>query len=92
MLSYSGAGELPTKGGMPDFAAMGIDLNLGFVLTVFPFILAFFAVHPYDQTTEPEELRDCGERRKGDQMGKNIFLGTGMDGYICCMASLVGKK
>jgi len=53
MLSYSGAGELPTKGGMPDFAAMGIDLNLGFVLTVFPFILAFFAfallVRPLNQ-------------------------------------------
>lgn len=43
MFAYSGAGELPTKGGMPDFAAMGIDLNLGFALTVFPFILAFFA-------------------------------------------------
>ncbi|MCU0376979.1 MAG: CPBP family intramembrane metalloprotease [Bacteroidales bacterium] len=43
MIAYSGAGDLPTKGGMPDFAAMGIDLNLGFVLTVFPFVLAFFS-------------------------------------------------
>ncbi len=43
MAAHSGAGSLPTKGGMPDFAAMGIDLNLGFALTVFPFVLAFFA-------------------------------------------------
>lgn len=43
MVAYSGAGNLPTKGGMPDFEAMGINLNLGFALTVFPFILAFFA-------------------------------------------------
>nr|MCU0366499.1 hypothetical protein [Bacteroidales bacterium] len=53
MAAHSGAGGLPTKGGMPDFAALGIDLNLGFVLTVFPFILAFFAfallVRPLNQ-------------------------------------------
>ena len=35
---------IPQKGGMPDFEAMGIDLNIGFVLTVFPFILAFLTV------------------------------------------------
>ncbi len=29
---------------MPDFEAMGINLNLGFTLTVFPFILAFFTL------------------------------------------------
>lgn len=45
MISYSGGGDLPTKGGMPDFEALGIDLNLGFVLTVFPFILAFFTLY-----------------------------------------------
>lgn len=35
---------LPQKGGMPDFELMGIDLNLGLVLMVFPFILAFFTM------------------------------------------------
>lgn len=35
---------LPQKGGMPDFELMGIDLNLGLVLVVFPFILSFFAM------------------------------------------------
>jgi membrane protease YdiL (CAAX protease family) len=44
MIVYSGSGALPTKGGMPDFAAMGIDLNFGFILTVFPFILAFITL------------------------------------------------
>jgi hypothetical protein len=29
---------------MPDFEAMGINLNFGFALTVFPFILAFLAL------------------------------------------------
>ena len=77
---------------MPDFAAMGIDLNLGLRPDSIPFCPGLLCVYTYNQATEPEELRDCGERRKGDQMGKNIFLGTGMDGYICCMASLVGKK
>jgi membrane protease YdiL (CAAX protease family) len=37
-------GTVPQKGGMPDFEAMGIDLNLGFVLSVFPFILALIAM------------------------------------------------
>jgi membrane protease YdiL (CAAX protease family) len=44
MFMYSGGGIIPQSGGMPDFKAMGIDLNLGFVLTVFPFILAFFTL------------------------------------------------
>ncbi len=35
---------LPQKGGMPDFEQMGIDLNLGLALMVFPFILAFFTI------------------------------------------------
>ncbi|MBE0679344.1 MAG: CPBP family intramembrane metalloprotease [Bacteroidales bacterium] len=35
---------LPQKGGMPDFELMGIDLNLGLALMVFPFILAFFTM------------------------------------------------
>ncbi len=42
ILMNSGAGVISVEGGMPDFASMGIDLNLGFALTVFPFILAFF--------------------------------------------------
>jgi hypothetical protein len=29
---------------MPDFEAMGINLNFGFFLTVFPFVLAFFTL------------------------------------------------
>ncbi len=44
MIAYAGDGVMPQRGGMPDFEAMGINLNLGFVLTVFPFILAFFTL------------------------------------------------
>jgi len=45
IISYTLDGStLPQKGGMPDFELMGIDLNLGFALTLFPFILAFFTV------------------------------------------------
>ncbi len=35
---------LPQKGGMPDFELMGIDLNLGLALMLFPFILSFFTM------------------------------------------------
>ena len=45
MIGYSLDGStVPLKGGMPDFELMGIDLNLGFVLTVFPFILGFLTI------------------------------------------------
>ena len=44
MIVYASNGVLPQRGGMPDFEAMGINLNLGFVLTVFPFILAFLTL------------------------------------------------
>jgi len=45
IISYTLDGStLPQKGGMPDFELMGIDLNLGFALTLFPFILAFFTI------------------------------------------------
>ena len=45
MISYTLDGSsLPQKGGMPDFELMGIDLNIGFALTLFPFILAFFTI------------------------------------------------
>lgn len=44
MIAYAGDSVMPERGGMPDFEAMGINLNLGFVLTVFPFILAFFTL------------------------------------------------
>jgi membrane protease YdiL (CAAX protease family) len=43
MFAYAG-GVIPQRGGMPDFEAMGINLNFGFLLTVFPFILAFFTL------------------------------------------------
>lgn len=43
MIAASNGDMLSTKGGMPDFAAMGINLNFGFFLSVFPFILAFLA-------------------------------------------------
>lgn len=43
MFTYAG-GVIPQRGGMPDFEAMGINLNFGFALTVFPFILAFFTL------------------------------------------------
>ncbi len=35
---------VPQKGGMPDFEAMGIDLNLGFLLNIFPFLLGRIAI------------------------------------------------
>jgi hypothetical protein len=41
--SLDGA-AVPQKGGMPDFEAMGIDLNVGFVLTVVPFLLGLLAI------------------------------------------------
>jgi len=44
MIAYAGDGVMPERGGMPNFEAMGINLNLGFVLTVFPFILAFITL------------------------------------------------
>jgi len=45
IISYTLDGSiLPQKGGMPDFELMGIDLNLGFALVLFPFILAFFTI------------------------------------------------
>ncbi len=43
MFTYAG-GVIPQRGGMPDFEAMGINLNFGFILTVFPFILAFITL------------------------------------------------
>lgn len=43
MIVASDGDMTATKGGMPDFAAMGIDLNFGFFLSVFPFVLAFLA-------------------------------------------------
>jgi hypothetical protein len=43
MFTYAG-GVIPQRGGVPDFEAMGINLNFGFALTVFPFILAFFTL------------------------------------------------
>lgn len=39
-----GGSPLPQKGGMPDFELMGIDLNIGLALMLFPFILAFFTM------------------------------------------------
>ena len=44
MMTNTVAGTIPQKGGMPDFEAMGVNLNLGFVLTVFPFILALLTI------------------------------------------------
>ena len=44
MFTSTVEGVIPQKGGMPDFEAMGINLNLGFVLSVFPFILALIAI------------------------------------------------
>lgn len=44
MFTSTVEGVIPQKGGMPDFEAMGINLNLGFVLSVFPFILALLAI------------------------------------------------
>lgn len=44
MMTNTVDGIIPQKGSMPDFEAMGINLNVGFALTVFPFILAFIAI------------------------------------------------
>jgi uncharacterized protein len=40
MFMYASPESMVTSGGMPDFAAMGVNLNLAFVLMVFPFLLA----------------------------------------------------
>ncbi|MCI0522365.1 MAG: CPBP family intramembrane metalloprotease [Bacteroidales bacterium] len=69
MFAYSGAGDLPTKGGMPDFEAIGINLNLGFALTVFPFVLAFFA---FILIIRPLNQRSIGSVVNG---GRNIRWG-----------------
>ena len=45
MIGYSLDGSaVPMKGGMPDFELMGIDLNLGFVLMLFPFLLGLITI------------------------------------------------
>jgi membrane protease YdiL (CAAX protease family) len=45
MVTYALDGsEVPQKGGMPDFEMMGIDPNIGLLLLLFPFILAFFTM------------------------------------------------
>ena len=45
MISHSlSGGGIPQRGNMPDFELMGINLNIGFALTLFPFILAFFTM------------------------------------------------
>jgi membrane protease YdiL (CAAX protease family) len=45
MITHSLAGgNIPQRGNMPDFKLMGINLNVGFALTLFPFILAFFTI------------------------------------------------
>lgn len=45
ILTHSLNGEaVPQKGGMPDFEAMGIDLNVGFLLNIFPFLLGLIAI------------------------------------------------
>ena len=35
---------MPQKGGMPDFEAMGINLNVGFVLNIIPFLLGWLTI------------------------------------------------
>lgn len=35
---------MPQKGGMPDFEAMGINLNVGFVLNIIPFLLGLLTI------------------------------------------------
>jgi membrane protease YdiL (CAAX protease family) len=44
LIAYASDRAMTEIGRMPDFEAMGINLNLGFFLTVFPFILAFFTL------------------------------------------------
>ena len=45
MITYALDGSgVPQKGGMPDFEMMGIDPNIGLLLLLFPFILAFFTM------------------------------------------------
>lgn len=44
MFMHSSGGVIPKAGGMPDFKAMGVNLNFGFALTVFPFILALLTL------------------------------------------------
>src|SRR5665648_412572 len=68
---------LATRGGMPDFAAMGVDLNFGFFLTVFPFILAFltfvYLVKPLHERPFKSVINGTGRVRWG-----RIFVSAGV--------------
>jgi len=44
MTSALDGSGLPQKGGMPDFEAMGISLNVGFVLNIIPFLVGLLAI------------------------------------------------
>jgi membrane protease YdiL (CAAX protease family) len=77
MIVASDGGMTATKGGMPDFAAMGIDLNFGFFLSVFPFILAFLAFVYMVKPLHERNLRSVINGGRNIRWGR-IFVSAGI--------------
>jgi membrane protease YdiL (CAAX protease family) len=77
MFAASKGGILTTKGGMPDFAAMGVDLNLGFFLSVFPFILAFLTFVYFFKPIHERPFRTVINGGKSIRWGR-IFVSAGV--------------
>jgi len=77
MIVASDGDMLSTKGGMPDFAAMGIDLNFGFFLSVFPFVLAFLAFVYMVKPLHERSLRSVINGGRNIRWGR-IFVSAGI--------------
>ncbi|HUW93225.1 MAG TPA: type II CAAX endopeptidase family protein [Bacteroidales bacterium] len=77
MIVASGGDMMATRGGMPDFAAMGIDLNFGFFLMVFPFILAFLVFVYQVKPLHERSLRSVINGGKNIRWGR-IFISAGV--------------
>ncbi len=77
MIVASDGNMSTTKGGMPDFAAMGIDLNFGFFLSVFPFVLAFLAFVYMVKPLHERSLRSVINGRQNIRWGR-IFVSAGI--------------
>jgi membrane protease YdiL (CAAX protease family) len=80
MMTSTVGGVVPQKGGMPDFEAMGVNLNLGFTLTVFPFILAFLAIIFLVKPLHERSFATVISTGQKNKMGTDFL-------FCACMAS-----